>query len=41
MYDMGDTIDEAVEMATDAKKCWLEDAIEMGKKYLCRNKKEI
>lgn len=37
----GDTIDEAVEMATDAKKCWLEDAIEMGKKYLCRNKKEI
>ena len=28
----GDTIEEAVEMATDAKKCWLEDAIEMGKK---------
>ena len=25
-------IEEAVEMATDAKKCWLEDAIEMGKK---------
>lgn len=37
----GDTIDEAIEMETDAKKCWLEDAIEMGKKYLCRNKKEI
>ena len=37
----GDTIEEAVEMAMDAKKCWLEDAIEMGKKYLCRNKKEI
>ncbi len=32
MHDMGDTIDEAVEMAMDAKKCWLEDAIEMGKK---------
>ena len=28
----GDTIEEAVEMAMDAKKCWLEDAIEMGKK---------
>ena len=27
-----DTIEEAVEMAMDAKKCWLEDAIEMGKK---------
>lgn len=37
----GDTIEEAVEMAMDTKKCWLEDAIEMGKKYLCRNKKEI
>ena len=28
----GDTIEEAVEMAMDAKKCWLEDAIEMGQK---------
>ena len=28
----GDTIDEAVEMAMDAKKCWLEEAIEMRKK---------
>ena len=28
----GDTIEEAVEMAMDAKKCLLEDVIEMGKK---------
>lgn len=32
MHDMGDTIEEAVEMATDAKKCWLENALKEGKK---------
>lgn len=35
----GDTIEEAVEMAMDAKKCWLENALKEGKKYPCRRKK--